>query len=330
MCRSLSRAACCRSRPPTHRMRRRAVSKWISKRSSPSTRSISAGIRAPFLKRFRLEGSGDRSRWTQLVAEGTAFSLPAEQLAHTRIEFAPGEYRYVRVTWDDTNSARVAAAGRRDRETRDRASSPGPILRAPIAIAQRPSEPGRSRFRLTLPAARLPIVALELTVGGGHLSRDAHGARGLAGRRAGAAADHRQRAAGPRRAGRPQRGRASHSDSATARAAARSRGRRRRQSAAAAGGRHGGVRRTAVDLFRGRRRDPWLRASAIRDWRRRATTSKRFATPFQRRRRGPRGAPNRRARWLPKPKVCRCPMSAARWPRMVSSTCGTFPRAQQG
>ena len=47
------------------------------------------------------------------------------------------------------------------------------MLRAPITIAQRPSEPGRSRFRLTLPAARLPIVALELTVGGGHLSRDA-------------------------------------------------------------------------------------------------------------------------------------------------------------
>lgn len=129
-------------------------------------------IRAPFLKRFRLEASGDRSRWTQLIAEGTAFSLPAEQLAHTRIEFAAGEYRYVRVTWDDTNSARVAPP---DVVTARRVtpSSSGPILRAPIAIAQRPSEPGRSRFRLTLPAARLPVVALELTVGGGHLSRTA-------------------------------------------------------------------------------------------------------------------------------------------------------------
>ncbi len=129
-------------------------------------------IRAPFLKRFRLEGSGDRSRWTQLVAEGTAFSLPADQLAHTRIEFAQGDYRYVRVTWDDTNSARVPPP---DVVTARRvtSSSSGPILRAPIPIAQRPSEPGRSRFRLTLPAARLPIVALELTVGGGHLSREA-------------------------------------------------------------------------------------------------------------------------------------------------------------
>ncbi len=129
-------------------------------------------VRAPFLKRFRLEGSGDRSRWTQLIAEGTAFSLPAEQLALTRIEFEPGEFRFVRVTWDDTNSARVAPP---DVVTARRVtlSSSGPILRAPITVAQRPSEPGRSRFRLTLPAARLPIVALELTVGGGHLSRTA-------------------------------------------------------------------------------------------------------------------------------------------------------------
>lgn len=129
-------------------------------------------IQGPFLKRFRLEGSGDRSRWTVLVAEGTAFNLPAEQLAHTRIEFAPGAYRYVRVTWDDTNSARVAlpstVAARMPVS-----ATPGPILREAITIARRPSEPGRSRFRLTMPAPRLPIVALELTVGGGHLSRDA-------------------------------------------------------------------------------------------------------------------------------------------------------------
>jgi hypothetical protein len=129
-------------------------------------------IQPPFLKRFRLEASGDRARWTVLVAEGTAFNLPAEQLVHTRIEFTPGAYRYVRVTWDDTNSARVAppnSVGARMVS----AVSPGPVLREPVAITGRPSEPGRSRFRLTLPAARLPIVALELTIGGGHLSRDA-------------------------------------------------------------------------------------------------------------------------------------------------------------
>ena len=129
-------------------------------------------IQGPFLKRFTLEGSGDRTRWTVLVAEGTAFNLPAEQVAHTRIEFTPGAYRYVRVTWDDTNSARVAPPGVVAARLVTAPHS-GPVLREPITIARRPSEPGRSRFRLTLPAARLPIVALELTVGGGHLSRNA-------------------------------------------------------------------------------------------------------------------------------------------------------------
>jgi hypothetical protein len=129
-------------------------------------------IAGPFLKRFRLEGSGDRERWTQLVGEGTVFDLPAEQLRHTNIEFAAGEYRYLRVTWDDTNSARVAAPDR-VQVRRVTESSPGPVLRSSIALTRRPSEPGRSRFRLTLPAARLPIVALELTVAGGNLLRDA-------------------------------------------------------------------------------------------------------------------------------------------------------------
>ena len=131
-----------------------------------------SALQAPFLKRFRLEGSGDRARWTVLVAEGTAFNLPAEQLTHTRIEFTPGEYRYLRVTWDDTNSARIAPPGVVSARMAT-AASPGPVLREPITIARRPSEPGRSRFRLTLAAPRLPIVALELIVGGGHLSRDA-------------------------------------------------------------------------------------------------------------------------------------------------------------
>jgi hypothetical protein len=129
-------------------------------------------IPAPFLKRFRLEGSGDRERWTELIREGTAFNLPAEGLRHTLIEFEPGEYRYLRITWDDTNSARVIApAGVAVRHPRP--ASIGPILRSSISLTRRPSEPGRSRFRLNLPAARMPIVALELTVGGGHLLRDA-------------------------------------------------------------------------------------------------------------------------------------------------------------
>jgi hypothetical protein len=126
----------------------------------------------PFLKRFRLEGSGDRQRWTELIREGTAFNLPADRLEHTTIGFEPGEFRYLRVTWDDTNSARLPQpASVMLRMPRPR--SIGPVLRSDVEIERRPSEPGRSRFRLTLPAARLPIVALELDAGTGNVLREA-------------------------------------------------------------------------------------------------------------------------------------------------------------
>ncbi len=66
------------------------------------------GIAAPFLKRVMVEGSGDRARWTTLAADATLFDLPDERLRQNSLPFAAGPYRYFRVTWDDTNSARVA------------------------------------------------------------------------------------------------------------------------------------------------------------------------------------------------------------------------------
>ena len=129
------------------------------------------GISAPFLKRVTLEASGDRQRWTMLVADGTLFDLPEEHLRQTELRFAPGVFRYLRLVWDDRASARVtdavaAAAGQRP-------LPPPPPLTAPVAVERRSSEPGRSRFRVALPAGHLPIVALDLDVGGGHVMRDA-------------------------------------------------------------------------------------------------------------------------------------------------------------
>jgi hypothetical protein len=45
------------------------------------------GLRPPFLKRFRLEGSGDRQRWTELVKEGSLFDLPEEGLKRLEVDF---------------------------------------------------------------------------------------------------------------------------------------------------------------------------------------------------------------------------------------------------
>ena len=99
------------------------------------------GLPAPHLKRLTLEGSGDRERWTMLVAEGTLFDLPDEQLRQNALGFAPGPYRYFRVTWNDANSGRVpnpsAVAARRV------SIAPPPIAATLNAsIERRPSEPG--------------------------------------------------------------------------------------------------------------------------------------------------------------------------------------------
>ena len=130
------------------------------------------GLPPPFLKRLMLEGSGDRERWTVLVAEGTLFDLPAEQLRQVELPFPAGAYRYLRVTWDDTNSSRVPMPHAVEARPVSVHAAPPPLT-APLTVERRPSEPGRSRYRMKLPGARLPIVAIELQIDGGHVLRDA-------------------------------------------------------------------------------------------------------------------------------------------------------------
>lgn len=140
--------------------------------SLPIDRVRFAGLPAPFLKRVQLEGSGDRAHWTLLVADGTLFDLPNEGLELTALDFPSGSYRYLRLTWDDRSSRRMPLP--RQAEARIASATHGPApLRTPIAIERRPSEPGKSRFRLRLPGAHLPIVAIELTVAGGNVLRPA-------------------------------------------------------------------------------------------------------------------------------------------------------------
>jgi hypothetical protein len=49
---------------------------------------------------------------------------------------------------------------------------PSQPLRVPVDFERRNAEPGHSRFHLRLPGSHLPIDALELSIGGGHLLRD--------------------------------------------------------------------------------------------------------------------------------------------------------------
>lgn len=130
------------------------------------------GLPAPYLKRVQLEGSGDREHWTLLVPEGTLFDLPNDGLELTTLDFAAGTYRYLRLTWDDRSSQRMPLP--RVVEARVGSATRGPApLRAPLTVERRPSEPGKSRFRILLAGAHLPIVAIELSVGGGNVMRTA-------------------------------------------------------------------------------------------------------------------------------------------------------------
>ncbi|MCU1230771.1 MAG: hypothetical protein JWO97_3655 [Acidobacteria bacterium] len=130
------------------------------------------GIATPFLKRARLEGSGDRAHWTVLADDTTVFDLPDEELRNVEIAFAPGTYRYLRVTWDDRASARVRAIGSVEARVRSDAV-PTERVRVPVAYRVRASEPGKSRYRILLPGSHLPVEAIELNVANGNVFRDA-------------------------------------------------------------------------------------------------------------------------------------------------------------
>jgi hypothetical protein len=130
------------------------------------------GLRAPFLKRLTLEGSGDRQRWTVLAADATLFDLPQERLRQTTLSFPASRLRYLRVTWNDANSGRVDLPGGAAARPAARAPAPAAAT-SPVDFERRPSEPGRSRYLIRLPGARLPVVALELGIAGGHVFRPA-------------------------------------------------------------------------------------------------------------------------------------------------------------
>lgn len=131
------------------------------------------------LKRVRLEGSGDRVRWIVIVAEGTIFNLPPDAdgrspaMRQSVLAFPPVTVRYLRLTADDHAGApvpppRVASARIATRNLPESDS-----LRSILAVERRPSAKRTSRYHLTLPATRLPIIGLDLDVGGAQILRGA-------------------------------------------------------------------------------------------------------------------------------------------------------------
>lgn len=170
------------------------------------------GLPTPLLERLAVEGSGDRTRWVELVAERSIADLPDEKLRLLEVplvsvELVPPEVRYLRITWSgrrrqvallpgsvEVRLAEQLAAARPNPspvfwpagETDTVTSQLVSALRAsarptavglptvvPLAVERLASEPGISRFRLVLPGPGLPISALLLAVESGELYRPA-------------------------------------------------------------------------------------------------------------------------------------------------------------
>ena len=120
------------------------------------------GLDVPYLKPVRIEGSGDRSRWT-LLADATVFDLPDRDLRQNEVAFQAGPFRYLRVTWDDRASARVRGTPVARARIHGSGAPPEP-LRFTVPFRKTASEPGKSRYRIDLPGPHLPIDRIEVQV----------------------------------------------------------------------------------------------------------------------------------------------------------------------
>lgn len=131
-----------------------------------------AGIPAPFLKRLRVDGSGDRVHWTVLAPETTLFDLPEQQLRNLEVGFTPGEYRYLRLVWDDRSSARVREVSGIKARLSDLQPAPQQLA-IPLEFRKKTAEAGKSRYRLSLPGPHLPVASIELQVMNPNVYRNA-------------------------------------------------------------------------------------------------------------------------------------------------------------
>ncbi|MEO8624853.1 MAG: hypothetical protein ABI625_27465, partial [bacterium] len=98
----------------------------------------------------------------------------ATPLRQTELGFTAGAYRYLRLIWDDHAGARIATPSSARARLAPRDSRAADTLRMQLAFEKRPSAARTSRYHVKLPATRLPIIALELDVGGAQVLRTAY------------------------------------------------------------------------------------------------------------------------------------------------------------
>jgi hypothetical protein len=130
------------------------------------------GLSASFVKRCILEASNDAQYWMQLRNDATVYNLPSEKLRSLEIEFPQQEFRYLRVTWDDSASLGIPLPRSVSVHLIGGGLQPA-ALQASVRFDRRECEPGVSRYRLRLPGPRLPITDIKLSARGGNILRQA-------------------------------------------------------------------------------------------------------------------------------------------------------------
>jgi hypothetical protein len=130
------------------------------------------GLPAPFVKRGILDASVDSKNWQRLREDATIFDLPSDKLRLLEIEFDQGEYRYLKIIWDDSASPRIPIPRAASARLVSAGSLP-PRLEIPVKFERRESEPEASRYRMRMPGQRLPVIALKISVNSGNVLRQA-------------------------------------------------------------------------------------------------------------------------------------------------------------
>ena len=120
-----------------------------------------SGLSTPLMKRLRVEGSTEHHRYATLIADATLFDLPDEGLEQLELPLAAGEYKTLRVVWDDRASSPVGLPRAVQARLFEIQAEPEPV-RFAVPFEPRPARNSVSQWQIHLPARALPVTAIVL------------------------------------------------------------------------------------------------------------------------------------------------------------------------
>jgi len=125
---------------------------------SPLTGVLLQTPERQFIKAVRVEGSADGQRWSRLT-EGVPIFRQAGGASGLLVEFAAGQWAWLRLSLDDMRSDPVPFTGA---SLRVAAPELPPSLPVEVVIATRDEGVDGTRLTLALPAANLTLASLEV------------------------------------------------------------------------------------------------------------------------------------------------------------------------